>query len=598
VNTVVREDGREVDRVSHRLGVRWFSFDQEKGFSLNGRRLKLIGVNRHQTWPFIGNAVPNGLHRRDAEQIKAMGVNWVRLSHYPHDPDFLDDLDELGLMALEEGPTWMNAGNPKWLDNLEKSFRSMIRRDRNHPCLIIWNACINHGGGNPALARAAAEEDPTRPRGQVDVPCVMDFQHGQVSGNGALTIEHTGHTFPAYRGQRERVGYHKNDWEGAQTSANRELDLARWHWEQTDAAYRKEDNSGQAVWCMYDYNSFHNSTDGKTFHGVCDLFRIPKYTFWWHQSELTSKPMAHIVRSDPGKLWVFSNCRQVRLSQDTGGGYQQLAVQDPDRGFVLHHPPFHFAVSPQAIAFKAEGLMDGTVKAVAEWKPPGKPAALTLEADRPVITADGADLSRVIVTAVDENGTAVDGCEMPVSFAIEGLGQLIGDNPAKLRDGKMIILAQSAFVPGTMTVRATAEGLSPASVQVATVAPPEGVDLPKNLSLKQPTRSSRVVFPPASNVKEQPWLEFKTQTNVLRDTWIESNPIMIPGEIKEAAIEIRGGQYRIYTGAWTDQPGHVISGDAVYVRVKSPAWQNNTAWAELTIGKLKTRFEVGTARGQ
>ena len=596
VNTLVRENNQEVDRVSNRLGVRWFKFDKENGFFLNGQHLKLIGVNRHQTWPFIGNAVPNGLHRRDAEQIKAMGVNWVRLSHYPHDPDFLDDLDELGLMALEEGPTWMNAGNAKWLDNLEKTFRSMIRRDRNHPCLIIWNACINHSGGNPVLARAAAEEDPTRPRGQVDVPCPMDFQHGHVSGNGALTIEHTGHTFPAYRGERGSVGYHKNDWEGAQTSANRELDLARWHWEQTDAAYRKPDNSGQSVWCMYDYNSFHNSTDGKTFHGVCDLFRIPKYTYWWHQSELTSKPMAYIVRSDPDKVWVFSNCRQVRLWQDTGGGYQPLAVQEPDSGFVLHHPPFHFAVSPQAIAFTAEGLNDGIVKAVAEWKKPGKPAALTLEADRPVITADGADLSRIIVTAVDEKGTALDDCEAPVSFAIEGLGQLIGENPAKLRAGKMIILAQSAFVPGRMTVRASAEGMRPASVEVTTVAPAENVDMPKNLALKQPTRSGRVVSPPATNVKEQPWLEFKARTNVPRDTWIESNPIMIPGELKEAMIEIRGGEYRIYTREWSDKPGHVISGDAVFVRVKSPARGDSDAWAEVTIGKFKTRFEVKTGR--
>jgi len=597
VKTIVRENGNEVDGISTRLGVRWFSFDNEKGFFLNGQHLKLIGVNRHQTWPFIGNAVPNGLHRRDAEQIKAMGVNWVRLSHYPHDPDFLDDLDELGLMALEEGPTWMNSGNAKWLDNLEQSFRSMIRRDRNHPCIIIWNACINHSGGNPVLAQAAAEEDPTRPRGQVDVPCPMDFEHGSVSGNGALTIEHTGHTFPAARGERDSVGYHKNDWEGAQKSANRELDLARWHWEQTDAAYRQKDNSGQAVWCMYDYNSFHNSTEGKTAHGVCDLFRIPKYTYWWHQSELTSKPMAYIVRSDPDQVWVFSNCRQVRLSQDTGRGYQQLAVQGPDPGFVLHHPPFHFTVSTQAIAFKAEGLIGGTVKAVAEWKTPGKPAALTLEADRPVITADGADLSRIIVTAVDEHGTAVDECETPVSFAIEGLGQLVGENPAKLRAGKMIILAQAAFVPGKMTVRASAGGLQPASVEVATVAPADGVDLPKNLPVKQPTRSDRVVSPPATSVKEQPWLEFKARTNVLRDTWIESNPIMIPGELKEATIEIRGGEYRIYTGKWTDKPGHVISGDAVFVRVKSSAQEDSDAWAEVSIGNLKTRFAIRTGSG-
>jgi hypothetical protein len=151
-------------------------------------------------------------------------------------------------------------------------------------------------------------------------------------------------------------------------------------------------------------------------------------------------------------------------------------------------------------------------------------------------------------------------------------------------------------VPDTLTVRASADGLRPASAVVKTKAPPDGVDLPANLPSKQPTRSNRVVFPQSSSVKDQPWLEFKPHTDAPRDTWIESNPIMIPGELKQATIEIRGGEYRIYTGEWTDKPGHVISGDAVFVRVKSPPHGNSDAWAEVTIGNLKTRFEVKTEK--
>jgi beta-galactosidase len=596
VSSIVRDDHGEVDRITTRLGVRWVRFDPKQGFFLNGLHLKLVGTNRHQTWPFIGNAVPNGLHRRDAEQIKSLGVNWVRLSHYPHDPDFLDQLDELGLMALEEGPTWMNPGNARWLDNLEKSFRAMIRRDRNHPCIIVWNACINHGPGNPVLARAAAEEDPSRARGQVDVPCPMDFEHLRVSGNGALTIEHTGHTFPAYRGERGAVGYHKNEWEGPQTSSNREYDLARWHWEQTNAAYLEQDNAGLAAWCMYDYNSFHNATNHGTFHGICDLFRLPKYTYWWHQSELTSAPMAFIVRVEADKACVFSNCQEVRLRQDLGHGFVEVATQRPDPGFVLRHPPFHFAVDPQAQALRADGLMDGVVAIQANWRKPGCPSALRLEADRPSITADGADLSRIIVTAVDDNGTTVDDCELPVTFAIEGLGQLVGENPTRLRAGQMIILVQSAFAPDTLTIHAESEGLRPAAVSVRTEQLRGDVDLPAHLASLQPTRSRRIVLPPAVSTKEQPWLLFTTQRDVATATWIVSNPIMIPGDVKQAVIEIRGGEYRIYTGAWTDQPGRVISGDAVFVRIKSPADRDSAAWAELTIGGLKTRFEVATAR--
>jgi beta-galactosidase len=137
VHTRILESEHELDHCRIALGIRWVKFDKKQGFFLNGKHLKLIGANYHQTWPFIGNAVPAGLRRRDAEQMKAMGINWVRLSHYPQDPNLLDALDELGIMAVAEPPTWMGKGNSKWMDNLEASFRSMIRRDRNHPSIIL-----------------------------------------------------------------------------------------------------------------------------------------------------------------------------------------------------------------------------------------------------------------------------------------------------------------------------------------------------------------------------------------------------------------------------------------------------------------------------
>jgi beta-galactosidase len=233
------------------------------------------------------------------------------------------------------------------------------------------------------------------------------------------------------------------------------------------------------------------------WHGVCDLFRLPKYSFWWHQSELTSLLMAYVVRIDAANAVVFSNCEAVRLWEDAGLGYKEVAVQKPDQGFTglkgqqiayaLRHPPFHFKVSPSATRLKAEGLMGDKVVAAYEWRQPGAPVALTLEADRPVLTADGADLSRIIVSAVDANGTPVELCTEPVTFQVEGLGQLIGENPVNLRAGKMIILAQSAFVPGEMTITATAHGLRPAVVKVKTQPVPPGVDLPKDLPVKQPS---------------------------------------------------------------------------------------------------------------
>ena len=507
VQTRVIDEQTEVDSITTAIGLRSVNFDKERGFSLNGHPLKLVGVNRHQTWPFIGNAVPKGLQRRDAEQIKAMGVNWVRLSHYPQDPEFLNALDELGLMALEEPATWMSKGPGKWMENLEKSFRSMIRRDRNHPSIIIWGTYINHGGAEPALVKAAIEEDPTRDRAQDTVPTPMNFLPGFVSGDGALSIEHTGHIFPTARGSRE-MAYRVDDGGKGKvlTFANREYEQAKRHWEQLDAAYKKPDNAGLAVWCMYDYNTEHNiNENGLVWHGVCDLFRIPKYSYFWHQSELTIKPMAYVVRIDSTHAAVFSNCERVRLSSNEGLGYHEIATQKPDETYVapngqkavfaLHHPPFHFAVPSTATALKAEGLSGDTITAVYEWKQFGTPVALTLEADRPEIIADGADLSRIIVTAVDTNGTPVDTCRSQVQFQIEGYGQLIGENPVRLRAGKMIILAQSGYVPGELTITASSQGLAPSQVKVKMSRVPGNYDIPPDLTAKQPTSRKLVVDP-------------------------------------------------------------------------------------------------------
>ena len=482
----------------------------------------------------------------------------------------------------------MKRGGKPWMDNLETSFRAMIRRDRNHPSLIIWNSCVNHSGGEKRLIAAATEEDPTRARGQDTVPCPMNFKHKTISGNGALCIEHTGHTFDTPRGATGKPGKAAVGWVYGQSTDHREYELARRHFEHTDAAYKVPGNAGLAVWCQYDYNTFHNATDGIARHGVFDLFRIPKITWWWHLSELTTKPMVYIVRINPTEVCVFSNCEQVRLLQDTGKGKPTGETRKPDSGFALLHPPFHFKVSPDATALKAEALIGGAVKASHLWRKPGSPAKLVLEADRPSLTADGADISRIIVSAVDANGTAVD-CNEQITFSLEGDGQLIGENPVKLRAGKIIILAQSAFTPGTLKIRASAAGLTPATTEVTTMAVPAGVDMPATLPAKQPTTSRLIVTGGNSGATKAQTLAFEPRKDVAPDTWIESDPIMLDSS---APLTITGGEYRVYTSAWTNKPGKAGGGDAIFVRLKSPATPGGKSSAELTVGSVKVPFEV------
>jgi beta-galactosidase len=249
---------------------------------------------------------------------------------------------------------------------------------------------------------------------------------------------------------------------------------------------------------MYDYNTFHNTNEpGMVWHGICDLFRIPKYTYWWHMSELTSKPMAHLIRIDDQEVEVFSNCEKVRLLEDDGGGYREFAVHNPETNFtsaagrqiqfVLHHPPFRFKVSKNALGLEAEGLINDTIVATSEVRRPRSPMSLKIEADRPTIIADGADITRIIVTAVDENGTPIDTCDKLVKFNIEGAGQLLGDNPVHLRAGQIIILAQSGFIPGDLEIEATADGLPSDKIKVKMERASSDEDIPKNLRMSEPT---------------------------------------------------------------------------------------------------------------
>ncbi|MCX6872592.1 MAG: hypothetical protein NTW21_02125 [Verrucomicrobia bacterium] len=589
VETTVMDGNRATDQVNTRLGIRWCQWDKEKGFFLNGKHLKLVGANRHQAWPFIGSAVPNRLLRADAEQMKKMGINWVRLSHYPHSPAFLDDLDELGLMALEEGPTWMHTPSETWMKNLDAAFRSMIRRDRNHPSIIIWNCCVNHQGGDATLVKAATEEDPTRARGQDTVPCPMNFEHLTISGNAALCIEHTGHTFGTFRGQE----------------LTREYDLTKRHWEHTDAAYKKVDNSGLAVWAMYDYNTPHYGAPYfQAPHGVCDIFRIPKLSYYWHCAELGKEPITHLYPFKDDAVVIFSNAEKVRLSESIGGkDFKEVGVLEPDKGFALNHPPFHANVSKWTTCYKAEGLVNGKVVSSHIYHRQSELAALKLSVDHSEITADGGDMTRVLLQLVDKNGTVIVNNYEPVNFSIEGAGLLVGENPTQLMAGQCIILVRSTFEPGKMTISAEMpglEGITKASVSLKTVAVAADahVDMPKT-TVKAPTGKS--VMP--TNLKQIQvnlppddfgWFVIPAVDNAEPGQMVESKPMLVSGQRQTSKLTVQGCEYRIYSSAWSSAPTEVIRGDALFFRMKANPAAGQSATAEVTIQGVKRTFTVKT----
>lgn len=322
------------DESSHRFGFREVQF-RTNGFFLNGRQLKLRGLNRHQSFPYVGYAMPASAQRRDAEILKLeLGANIARTAHYPQSRHFLDRCDELGLLVFEEIPGWQHIGDEEWKRVLLQNIEEMILGDGNHPSIILWGVRVNESQDDDELytrTNALARElDSTRPTGGVrcfensrlleDVYTYNDFVHSgdnialqkprRVMGRRApyLVTEHNGHMFPTKKYDDER---HR-------------CEQARRHLAVLDAAYADDEIAGAIGWCMFDYNTHRDfgSGDMICYHGVMDMFRIPKIAAAAYAAQSGERPVMQVASSMNigenahsllGDVYVFTNLDSVKL---------------------------------------------------------------------------------------------------------------------------------------------------------------------------------------------------------------------------------------------------------------------------------------------
>lgn len=166
----IRNGNTYTDVTAERFGFRWFEFtdtDDESAFYLNGEKMKLSGINRHEQWPWIGRAANDKLQASDADLIKETGLNAVRCSHYPQSKSFLERCDEIGLIVFEEAPGWQDIGNDTWKEVYIENVKEMISRDKNHPSIISWGVRVNESYDNHDLYEKtnsiARKMDSTRP---------------------------------------------------------------------------------------------------------------------------------------------------------------------------------------------------------------------------------------------------------------------------------------------------------------------------------------------------------------------------------------------------------------------------------------------------
>ena len=329
------EGDRLLDRRELRFGFRRSEFRGE-GYYLNGRRLRIRGLNRHQSYPYAGYAMPAAVQRFDADILKKeLGLNAVRTSHYPQSQHFIDRCDELGLLVFTEIPGWQHIGGEQWKEQAVKNVEEMVLQYRHHPSVILWGVRINESVDDDALyARTnalARELDPTRPTGGVrcykkgsfleDVYTYNDFVHSganrgctpkkDVTPDPAkpyMVTEYNGHMYPTKS---------FDDEEHRQNQALR-------HAAVLDAVAAGEGIAGSFGWCLFDYNTHKDfgSGDRICYHGVLDMFRNPKVAAAVYASQGEAAPVLELssamdlgerAAGNRGRVFLFTNADTVRM---------------------------------------------------------------------------------------------------------------------------------------------------------------------------------------------------------------------------------------------------------------------------------------------
>ena len=442
-----------VDCIDNPLGIRKFELHHDLGFSINGKPVKLIGLNRHQHYAYIGDAVPKSLHRKDALQIREAGFNVIRLAHYPHDNAFIEACDELGILLYEEAPTWMNIGGEKWNENLVEALRRAIRNHRNHPSIFAWGGGINHRGTYEPLHYAAKDEDPVRWTG-------------------------TNHAYWTGSQRSDVCDFFSNmDYNSLPEPDEPMFAIESRMWPQMLARYKANPRRfGMAIWTAHAYYSFHPpkaSQVNRTRGGIMSIFRVPGGTYYRYKSELTTEPMVYIQDAwseGVERLRVFSNCDEVELV--VNGVSLGKRTPDADEEIAaLDHPGFTFPVSWEDGEVVAKGWKDGKVQATSVAHTPGTPVRidLTVDMDGRDFLADGSDIVVAHAQVVDANGTRIKSFAEPVTCTVEGPAAVIGGpdigaNPMECLKGVATFLVRAGFEAGTTKITADCEGLASDSV--------------------------------------------------------------------------------------------------------------------------------------
>jgi len=475
----IEHEGKILDDYQTTFGIRYFNFDSEKGFSLNGKPIKIKGVCNHHDLGCLGTAVNTRAIERQLEILKEMGCNGIRTSHNPPAPELLDLCDQMGFIVMDEAFDVWEIGKTKFDYHLafekwhKKDLEALVKRDRNHPSVFIWSIgnevmeqCDKEDSSGSVLAKKLAlivkNLDPTRP---VTSACNGTEPSNPVIRSGALDLigyNYSHEKYPeipkiypgkafiaaetnsalATRGSYDMPSDSIRRWpprwdlplvDGNPDYTCSSYDNCSTPWgttnEETWKIVKKYDFiSGMFIWTGFDYLGEPTPYDWparSSYFGIMDLAGFPKNGFYFYQSEWTDKPVLHVFPHWNWKegsiidVWTYTNYDEVELFLNGNSlGKKQKTEDDYQLVWRLTD------TTPGTI--RAIATKEGEKPLIKEIKTAGEPARITLEVDRNRIHADGKDLSFVTVKVVDEKGTLVPHADNLINFDIQGEGFIAG----------------------------------------------------------------------------------------------------------------------------------------------------------------------------
>ena len=506
------KSGHIVDGYRKRIGIRSIEFKGKDGFWLNGKPYPypLIGANRHQDFAIIGNALSNSLHWRDAKKLRDAGLRVIRNAHYPQDPAFMDACDELGLFVIVNTPGWQFWNKePIFAQRVYSDIRNMVRRDRNHPSVWMWEPILNETWYPEDFAKNVVdilhEEYPypycyagcdVTAKGHEYFP--IHFTHPLNGAGGAFN---TSKMDPKISYFTREWGDNVDDWNShnSPSRVNRAwgeipMLVQAQGYTKTDYKYTCYDvlyrntrqHMGGCLWHSFDHQRGYHPDP--FYGGIMDAFRQPKLSYYMFCSQrpveknnrliAENGPMVFIANAmtpfSPKDVTVYSNCDEVRLTYCKNGKQFIYKKEKTDEGMpspIITFKDVWDVMYDKQLARKnkheesyllAEGIVDGEVVATHKVMPARRPSKIILWADNEgtETIADGSDLITVIAAIADENGNIKRLNNYHIKFEIEGPGELVASketftNPREVQWGTAPILVRAKAQTGNIKIKAS-----------------------------------------------------------------------------------------------------------------------------------------------